>query len=84
MDKKRLRDVEQTKSPAVEAIAQAKDRTALMFIIWVITMVLFAGTNIYWIYVFQSYDYVSQDGNGVNNYNSFNGGNTNNGTEIKN
>lgn len=28
------------------------------------------GTNMYWVYQWSSYDYVSQDGNGYNYYNS--------------
>ena len=32
------------------------------------------GTNAYWIYIFQSYDIVTQDGSGLNNYNTGNQG----------
>lgn len=80
-DRKRLRDAEHKTGTATEAIAQAKDSTRYWFIVWIITMAMLFSTNIYWIHVFQSYDYVSQNGSGVNNYNSWNGGDTNNGTE---
>lgn len=66
---------------ATEVIAEAKQsakrwhRTAIAF---------FAGflvTNVIWIYVFQSYDYISQDGTGINSYKTEIGGNVFNGTE---
>ena len=55
-------------------------------ILWIAAGFLFlalVGTNIYWIYVFQSYDYVTQDGDGVNYFNSRTEGDVYNGTEDK-
>lgn len=53
-------------------------------IMWIAIFILLAAlfvTNSIWIYVFQSYDYVSQDGEGYNYYNREVGGDVNNGTE---
>ncbi len=52
--------------------------------LWVIIFLLLAalvGTNMAWLWVFQSYDYVSQDGDGVNYFNSRTEGDVYNGTE---
>lgn len=66
---------------AIEAMQQAQQnakkwhRTAIM---------LFTGflvTNAIWIYVFQSYDYISQDGTGINSYKTEIGGDVFNGAE---
>lgn len=66
---------------AMEAMQQAKQDTKK----WYRTaIVLFAGflvTNAIWIYVFQSYDYISQDGTGINSYKTEIGGDVFNGTE---
>lgn len=40
------------------------------FIAFLITLIALVTTNIYWIYVFNSYEYVYQDGEGQNNYNN--------------
>lgn len=52
------------------------------FIAFIITLFLLFGTNMAWLYVFQSYDYETeeyeQDGNGYNNINTGKG-NINNG-----
>lgn len=52
-----------------------------MWAIIIILIVLLVGTNMAWLYVFQSYDYVSQDGEGYNFFNSRVGGDVFNGTE---
>ena len=51
------------------------------FLAFVITLAALIGTNAYWIYVFNSYEYVTQDGNGYNYYNSEIEGNVDNGSE---
>ncbi len=51
---------------------------------WIAIFVLLAAlfvTNAIWIYVFQSYDYVTQDGEGQNYYNHEVGGDVYNGAE---
>ena len=46
---------------------------------FLITLAALVATNTYWIYVFNSYEYVSQDGEGYNYYNSEIGGDVENG-----
>lgn len=57
-----------------------KQLRALWFIIFLLLAAL-VGTNMAWLYVFQSYDYVSQDGDGVNYFDSRTEGDVYNGTE---
>lgn len=40
------------------------------FIAFLVTLAALIGTNIYWIYQWNSYDYISQDGEGYNYYNA--------------
>ena len=49
------------------------------FVAFLITLAALVATNTYWIYVFNSYEYVSQDGEGYNYYNSEIGGDVENG-----
>lgn len=69
---------------ATHVIQQAKNDARRWFIAFVVTLAALVGTNGAWIYVFQSYDYVSQDGNGVNNINSGSQGDVSNGPESQN
>lgn len=50
-------------------------------IAFLITLVALVGTNAYWIYQWNSYDYISQDGEGYNYYNADIEGDIMNGTE---
>ena len=61
-----------------EVIEQAKKDAKRWFVAWIITLVALIGTNGAWIYVFQSYDYVSQDVNGINSYKTEINGDLNN------
>ena len=61
---------ESLKTMAMDVVCQAKRQAKLWFVAWLVTLVALIGTNAAWIYVFQSYDYVSQDGDGINNINS--------------
>lgn len=63
---------------AMEVLEQAKRNTKMWFITWILTMAALIGTNAYWIYTFNSYEYVYQDGTGQNNYNSNIGGDVDN------
>lgn len=54
---------------AVEVIEQSKRSAKRWFIAWIITLVALIGTNMAWLYVMNSYEYVYQDGEGQNNYN---------------
>lgn len=53
---------------ATEVIEQSKRTAKRWFAAWVITFTALIISNFVWLYVFQSYDYVSQDGSGVNTY----------------
>lgn len=55
---------------ATEVIEQSKRNAKRWFIAWVITLAALIATNTYWIYVFNSYEYVDQYGDGVNNVNT--------------
>lgn len=55
---------------AVEVIEQSKRSAKRWFIAWIITLAALIGTNMAWLYVFRSYEYVSQDGYGTNNINT--------------
>lgn len=54
---------------AVEVIEQSKRSAKRWFIAWLITLAALIGTNMAWLYVMNSYEYVYQDGEGQNNYN---------------
>lgn len=69
---------------AMEVLEQAKRNTKMWFATWVLTMAALIGTNAYWIYTFNSYDYVSQDGEGINNINTGDQGDLQNGAESQN
>lgn len=55
---------------ATEVIEQSKTQAKRWFIAWIVTLLALLATNTYWIYVFNSYEYVYQDGEGQNNYNN--------------
>lgn len=57
---------------ATEVIEQSKRNAKRWFIVWIITLAALIATNTYWIYVFNSYEYVYQDGTGVNSINTGN------------
>ena len=65
---------------AAQVIDQAKRATKRWFIAWLITMAILFVTNGIWIYVFNSYEYVYQDGTGENYYNNEIDGDVDNGT----
>lgn len=65
---------------ASQVIDQAKRATKRWFIAWLITMAILFVTNGIWIYVFNSYEYVYQDGTGENYYNNEIDGDVDNGT----
>ena len=64
-----------------ELIKDAQAQAKRWFIAFIATLVALVGTNIYWIYQWNSYDYVSQDGEGYNYYNADVEGDITNGTE---
>lgn len=64
-----------------ELIADTRSQVKRWFIAFLVTLAALFGTNIYWIYQWNSYDYVSQDGHGYNYYNSDVEGDVDNGAE---
>lgn len=52
-----------------EMFRDVQKQSKRWFVAFLITLVVLAVTNTYWIYAFNSYEYVSQDG-GYNYYNS--------------
>ena len=64
-----------------ELISDSGAQSKRWFIAFLVTLAALFGTNLYWIYQWNSYDYVSQDGDGYNYYNSDVVGDINNGSE---
>lgn len=64
-----------------ELIHDIKSQSKRWFIAFLMTLAALVGTNVYWIYQWNSYDYVSQDGDGYNYYNSDVEGDIDNGAE---
>lgn len=64
-----------------ELIQDAQRQSKRWFIAFVVTLVALVGTNAYWIYVFNNYEYVSQDGEGINTINTGNQEDINYGAE---
>lgn len=76
--------MEETKekgNSATDALGMLVNQIKTMWVVIILLIVLLVGTNMIWLYVFQSYDYVSQDGDGYNYYNHEVGGSVYNGTE---
>lgn len=69
---------------ATSVIQQAEKSAKRWFVAWLITLAALVGTNAYWIYQFSSYDYVAQDGEGINNINTGTQGDLDNGAESEN
>lgn len=69
---------------ATQVIKQAKTSARRWFIAWLLTLAALVGTNVYWIYQYCSYDYYSQDGEGINNINTGTQGDLDNGAESEN
>ena len=62
--------VESNDSLARSVIEQAKCSTRKWFIAFLVTLAALVATNVAWLYAFNSYEYVYQDGEGQNNYNN--------------
>lgn len=65
-----MEEKETIKTLAKSVVEQAKRQTKMWFIAFMVTLVALIGTNVYWIYTVNNYDYVYQDGSGQNNYNN--------------
>lgn len=64
-----------------EVLKDNQKQAKRWFVAFVITMTALIGTNAYWIYQWSSCDYVSQDGEGYNYFNSNIDGDISNGAE---
>lgn len=69
---------------AAQVIEQAKTTAKRWFIAWLITLSALFVTNGIWIYVFNSYEYVYQDSEGMNNINTGDQGDVIDGTTDEN
>lgn len=69
---------------ATQVVEQAKRATKRWFIAWLITMIALVATNVYWITMMNSYEYVYQDSDGMNNINTGSQGDVNNGSTDEN
>lgn len=76
-------DNEEKGNGATDVLGALVKQLKTMWIVITLLITLLVGTNMVWLYVFQSYDYVSQDGEGYNYYNKEIGGDVHNGTEGK-
>lgn len=74
-------DNERKATSATDVLGLLVKRLKIMWIAIFVLIVLLVGTNMAWLYVFQSDDYVSQDGEGYNYYNHEVGGDVYNGAE---
>lgn len=62
--------VESNDSLARSVVEQSKAATKKWFIAFLVTLAALVATNAAWLYVWQSYEYVSQDGTGLNAINT--------------
>lgn len=76
-------NVKEKENSATDVLGALVKQLKTMWIVIILLIVLLVGTNMAWLYVFQSYDYVSQDGEGYNYYNKEVGGDVYNGSEDK-
>lgn len=76
-------NVKEKENSATDVLGALVKQLRTMRIVIIMLILLLVGTNMAWLYVFQSYDYVSQDGEGQNYYNHEVGGDVFNGAEGK-
>lgn len=69
---------------ATDVLGALVKQLKTMWIVIILLIVLLVGTNMAWLWVFQSYDYVSQDGEGHNYFNRDVDGSVYNGSESEN
>lgn len=74
-------DVKGKGNGATDVLGSLVNQLKTMWIVIILLIILLVGTNMAWLYVFQSYDYVSQDGEGYNYFNRDVDGSVYNGSE---
>lgn len=72
---------EEKGNSATDVLAALLKQLKVMWIVIFVLIAILFITNGIWIYVFQSYDYVTQDGGGMNYFNREVGGDVYNGAE---
>ena len=70
MDEKKETSWNDAENLVTEVIRNNQKQAKRWFIAFLLSLAALVVTNTYWIYVFNSYEYVSQDGEGYNYYNS--------------
>lgn len=70
MNEKKETSWNDTENLVTEVIRDNQKQAKRWFIAFLLSLAALVVTNTYWIYVFNSYEYVSQDGEGYNYYNS--------------
>ena len=81
MDEKKETSWNDAENLVTEVIRDNQKQAKRWFIAFLLSLAALVATNTYWIYVFNSYEYVSQDGEGYNYYNSDVEGDITNGPE---
>ena len=74
-------NVKKKENSATDVLGALEKQLKTMWRVVVLLIIMLVGTNMAWLYVFQSYDYVSQDGDGQNYFNREVGGDVYNGAE---
>lgn len=77
-------NVNEKENSATDVLGALVKQLKTMWIVIVLLIILLVGTNMAWLWVFQSYDYVSQDGEGYNYFNRDVDGSVYNGSESEN
>lgn len=78
-----VNEKEERGNSATDVLAALLKQLKTMWCVIILLIVLLVGTNMAWLWVFQSYDYVSQDGEGYNYFNREVEGDVFNGAESK-
>ena len=74
----------ENENSATDVLGSLIKQLKVMWAVIILLIVLLVGTNMAWLWVFQSYDYVTQDSAGQNYFNSNVKGSVYNGAENKN
>lgn len=70
MDEIKKTGWESAEKLVTELIQDIQRQSRRWFVAFLVTLSALIVTNLYWIYQWNSYDYVSQDGEGYNYYNA--------------
>lgn len=81
MDENKTTSWNDAENLVTEVIRDNQRQAKRWFIAFLLSLAALVGTNAYWIYVFNSYEYVTQDGEGINTINTGNQEGVNIGTE---